>query len=96
MRVVYNVKHRYAIRFKFEDKFLRILTGKKYRQMKLQRIQKVEIWAFGSLVYQMNSLKVVLKLKENFQKNKVVISKTLFFVIGPFCTHPSIWLNIGF
>ena len=28
-------------------------------------------------------------------KNKVVTGKTLFFVIGPFCTHYSICLNIG-
>ena len=38
----------------------------------------------------------ILKLKQNFQKNKVVTGKTLFFVIGPFCTHHSICLNIGF
>ena len=30
---------------------LRILTGKKYRQIKLQRLEKVRIWAFGVLVY---------------------------------------------
>ena len=27
--------------------YARILTGKKLRQMKLQRLQKVQIWAFG-------------------------------------------------
>ena len=26
--------------------------GKKYRQIRLQRLQKVRIWAFGSLVHQ--------------------------------------------
>ena len=31
-----------------------------------------------------------------FQKNKVVTGKTPFFVIGPFCTHYSICLKIGF
>ena len=36
--------------------FLRILTGKKHRQIKLQRLQKVHILAFGSLVHQINSL----------------------------------------
>ena len=76
--------------------YLRILTGKKYRQIKLQRLQKVRIWAFGSLVHQINSLQEVLKLKQNFQKNKVVTGKTPFFVIGPFCSHHSICLNIGF
>ena len=35
---------------------LRILTKKKHRQMKLQRLQKVQIWAFGLLVQQINSL----------------------------------------
>ena len=34
---------------------LRIVTGKKYRQMKLQRLQKVQIWTFGSSVRQINS-----------------------------------------
>ena len=34
----------------------RILTGKKHRQTKLQRLQKVRIWAFGSLVHQVNFL----------------------------------------
>ena len=38
----------------------------------------------------------VLKLKQNFQKNKVVTGKTPFFVIGSFCSHHSICLNIGF
>ena len=31
---------------------LRILTGKNHRQIKLQRLQKVQIWAFGLLVHQ--------------------------------------------
>ena len=48
--------------------YLRILTGKKYRQVKLQRLQKVRIWTFGSLVHQINYLEEVLKLKQNFQK----------------------------
>ena len=38
----------------------------------------------------------VLKLNQNFQKNKLVKGKTPLFVIGPFCTHHSICLNIGF
>ena len=64
---------------------LRILTGKKHRQIKLQRLQKVQIWASGLLVHQINSLEQVLKL----QKNKLVTGKTPFFVIGPFCTPQS-------
>ena len=35
---------------------LRILTGKKHRQIKVQRLQKVQIWAFGLLVQQINSV----------------------------------------
>ena len=31
---------------------LRILTAKKYRQIKLQHLQKVRIWVFGLLVYE--------------------------------------------
>ena len=65
--------------------FLRTLTGKKHRQIKPQRLKKVQILAFGSLVHQ------ILK-----QKNRVVTDKTPFFVIGPFCSHHSICLNIGF
>ena len=30
------------------------------------------------------------------QKNNVVTGKTPFFVIGPFCSHHFICLNIGF
>ena len=74
----------------------RILTWKKHPQIKLQRLQKVWIWTFGWLVYQVNSLYVVLKLKQNVRKNKTVAGKTLFFAIGPFCTPHSICLNIGF
>ena len=33
-----------------------LLTGKKHRQIKLQRLQKVRIWTFGQLVHQLNSL----------------------------------------
>ena len=34
---------------------LRILTGKKQPKIKLQRLQKIRIWTFGSLVHQINS-----------------------------------------
>ena len=51
---------------------LRILTGKKYRQIKFQRLQNVRIWAFGLLVHQIISLYEILKLKQNFQKYKAV------------------------
>ena len=47
-------------------------------------------WYIKSTLY-----KEVLKLKENFQKNKVVTCKTPFFVVGPFCTNHSVCLNVG-
>ena len=34
---------------------LRILTGKKHSKIKLQRLRKMRIWTFGSLVHQINS-----------------------------------------
>ena len=76
-----------------EQCFLRMLTGKKHHQIKLWCLHKVQIWAFGSLVHQTNLSLEVLKLKQNFQWNKVVTGKTAFFLIGPFCTNYSICLN---
>ena len=76
--------------------FLRILTGKKHCQIKLQLLQKVQIWAFGFLVQQINSLWEVLKLKQNFRKNKVVTGKHSVLCLGLFYRHHSICLNIGF
>ena len=64
---------------------------------KTQALTKsMSICTFGYLVHQINSLKVVLILKENFQKIKLFTGKTPFFVIGPFYTPHSICLNIGF
>ena len=74
-----------------EIKNLRIPTGKKLSQMKLPRFRKVGIWIFAWLAHQINSLYKVLKLKQNFRKNKIVAGKT-----GPFCTPHSICLHIGF
>ena len=34
---------------------LTILTRKKHPKIKLQRLQKIRIWTFGSLVHQINS-----------------------------------------
>ena len=51
---------------------LRILTGKKHPKIKLQRLQKIRICTFGSLVHQINSFQEVLKLKQISQKNKAV------------------------
>ena len=38
-----------------EIRNLRIFRGRKHHQMKLQRIQKVQIWALGSLSQQVTS-----------------------------------------
>ena len=67
----------------------------KHRQIKFERLRKVRIWAFDSLVHQINPLEEVLKLKQNFPKNKVANGKTPFFVIGPFCTHHFICLTLA-
>ena len=40
-----------------EKMFLRILTGRNHRQIKLQRLQKVRTWTFRLLVHQINSYK---------------------------------------
>ena len=69
---------------------LRILTGKKHPKIKLQRLRKIQILTFGSLVHQINSFQEVLKLEQIFQKNQVVTGKTPLFVIGPFCIRQSI------
>ena len=34
---------------------LRIRTGKKHPKIKLQHLQKIRIWTFGSLLHQINS-----------------------------------------
>ena len=48
---------------------LRILTEKKHPKIKLQRLRKIRILTFGSLVHQINSFKEILKLEQIFQKN---------------------------
>ena len=82
-----------------EKSELRIVTGKKQRQRKLQRSQKVQKWANGhsdSWCIKSSLYKRFLNTNKLFKKNKVVTDKTLFIVTGPFCTHHSICLNIGF
>ena len=74
---------------------LRTLTWKKQPEIKLQRLRKVWIWTFGSLVHQKNFLEV-LTLKQNFQKSKAFTGKILSLLIGSFCTHHFICLNIAF
>ena len=53
----------------------------------------MDIWVAGT------SNKLFLRgsrTGKKFPKNKVVTGKTLFFVIGPFCSCDSICLKIGF
>ena len=71
---------------------LRILTGKKQPKLNSNAFEKDKYEHLDGL----DGLYEVLKLKQNFLKNKVVTSKAWFFVIGPFCTPHSICLNIGF
>ena len=89
-----SVKHRCLLLTSF-FLTLRILTSKKHPKIKLQRLRKIRIWTFGSLVHQINSFEEALKVEQIFQKNKVVTGKTLLFEIGPFCSCHSC-LNIGF
>ena len=65
---------------------LRILTGKKLPKIKLQHLQKIQIWTLELLVHQINSFEEVLKLEQISQKGKVVTGKTALFVICSFCS----------
>ena len=84
------------IYFHFHCHMLKDTHREKHPKIKLQRFQKIRIWTFVSLVHQINSFEEVLKLKQIFQKDKVVTGKTPRFMIGPFCSRHSICLNIGF
>ena len=68
----------------------------RHPKVKLQRFRKVWIWTFGLLVHQVSSIYMVPKLKQNFRKRNMVTGKTLFFVIGQFCSSHSICLKISF
>ena len=72
---------------------LRILTGKKQRSNAFEKYECGHLcgWHMKSTLH-----KKFLKLKQNFQLNKVVTGKNPFFVIGPFYTPHFICLNIGF
>ena len=76
--------------------FLKILSRKKHCQIKLLRLQKVQIWAFGSFVHEINSFDSFLNWNKSFLKNGIVTGKTPFIVISPFCTHHSLCLNSEF
>ena len=56
----------------FSNKYLfilRILTGKKRPTFKLQRLRKIRILTFGSLVHQINFFQEVLKLEQISPQN---------------------------
>ena len=69
--------------FVFSSNSLRMLSAKKHAKIKLQRLRKMRIWIFGSLVHQSNSFWEVLKLA-NLQLCVRSIS------------HHSVSLSIGF
>ena len=50
-----NVSNKLQTKLAYLDA-LKILTGKKDRKIKLQRLQNVQMWAFGWLVQHINSL----------------------------------------
>ena len=81
---------------KFEVSAVSFEIYLKHPKIKLQPLRKIRIWTFGSLIHQINSIYEVLKLEKIFQKNNVATGKTPLFVIGPFCSDHSVWLNIGF
>ena len=72
---------------------LRILTGKKHRQnssaYKKYKYGHLGRWYIKSTLYNRENL------KQNLQKNELVIGKTPFFMTDPFYTPHSICLNIG-
>ena len=90
--------------FLFYDLFSKSLEQRNITQNKTKTspsnktpalIKSTNIWIW--VVAATNQLfKEVLKLKQNFRKNKVVTGKTPLFVIGPLCSHHFICLNIGF
>ena len=72
-------------------------TGKKTpsnKTLALTKTMNMGIWVAGTS--NQLSLFDALKLKQNFQINKVVTSKTSFFETGPFYTHHSVCLKIDF
>ena len=83
-------------RWECKKKVLRILTGKKHPKIKLQRLRKIQILTFGSLVHQINSFQEVVKLEKIFPKKYVVTGKTPLFVIGSSYSRHCISLNTGF
>ena len=57
----------------------------------LTKSMNMDIWVFGTL----NQLFIRgFHTRIKFSKNKVVSGKSLSFVIGPFCTPHSIYLNV--
>ena len=58
----------------------------------LKKSMNTNICIVGTL----KPLEEVAIVKLNFQKYEVVSGKSLFFMIGSFCTPHSICLNIGF
>ena len=72
---------------------LSILTGKTHHKIKLTRLRKILIQDIR-VIRTLNQLSEVFMLKLNFQKNKEVSGKTLFFMIGSFCTDRAVCMNM--
>ena len=77
-----------------EHFFLMVLTGKKHRQIKFQYLQRVRIWAFGSLVHEINLLQEVLKQKfflkkGSYWKKSFLCDGSILY--SPFCLNISFW-----
>ena len=73
---------------------LRILTGKKHPKIKLQRLQKIQMLAFGSLVHQLFSR--VSEIGTNFPKKLSSYWQNSTLCERSICSGHSICLNIGF
>ena len=54
-QIVFSFGAVYTINYGLQS--LRILTGKKHPKIKFQRLRKIRIWTFGSLVHQINFLR---------------------------------------
>ena len=76
---------------KYIHNSLRILTGKKHGQLNFSAYKKYRYGHLGQWYIKSTLLKRFL----NWKKSKVLTAKAPFFVIGPFCAHHSICLNIG-
>ena len=83
-------------RILFNPFFFRMLIKdtlrEKPRQIKIQRLRKVRIWAFGPLAYQIN--KRFVKLKQMFKNIKQLLAKLRYLRLFSTLYLSSHWLLI--